>query len=122
MLAQRMSLLAWMLVIERIGWGLRERYRRPEELPLNLLRVLWRLDMRLGEFEILDLIRTGHLPRLPLPRSPPRTSPRRCRRHRGRRWHRRRQGHQYHRGSKQVVGPRRREAPGRHCGLIARRR
>jgi hypothetical protein len=38
---------AWMLVIERIGWGLRERYRRPEELPLNLLRVLWRLDMRL---------------------------------------------------------------------------
>jgi hypothetical protein len=50
-----------LLLVERIGWSLRERYRLAEELPLNLLRALWRVDANReasvhkikGNFEIL---------------------------------------------------------------------
>ena len=35
---------AWVLIRERIGWLLRERYRMPKELPPNLLTVVGELD------------------------------------------------------------------------------
>ena len=34
----------WVLIRERIGWLLRERYRIPKELPANLLTVVGELD------------------------------------------------------------------------------
>jgi hypothetical protein len=38
---------AWLLVAERIGRVLRERYRPPEELPPTLLTMLGRLHTKL---------------------------------------------------------------------------
>jgi hypothetical protein len=35
---------ALQLVMERIGWGLRERYRIPKELPVILLTLVEKLD------------------------------------------------------------------------------
>jgi hypothetical protein len=35
---------AWILIKERIGWGLRERYRVSKELPSSLLVLVWKLD------------------------------------------------------------------------------
>ena len=35
---------ALQLVMERIGWGLRERYRIPKELPAILLTLVEKLD------------------------------------------------------------------------------
>jgi hypothetical protein len=36
--------VAWLLTTERIGWGLRERYRRVEDLPPRLLLLIKKLD------------------------------------------------------------------------------
>jgi hypothetical protein len=52
---------AWPFLVEWVTRELRERYQPPEELPLNLLQVLWRLDAKTeaavhgirGNFEIL---------------------------------------------------------------------
>jgi len=35
---------AWVLTRERIGWGLRERYRIAKELPPSLLTLVRKLD------------------------------------------------------------------------------
>src|SRR5262249_25514898 len=35
---------AWLLTVERIGWGLRERYRVVEDLPSRLLLLIRKLD------------------------------------------------------------------------------
>jgi hypothetical protein len=43
---------AWVLIRERIGWLLRERYRMPKELPPNLLTVVGELDA----FEMLSAV------------------------------------------------------------------
>ena len=47
---------AWLLIKERIGWGLRERYRVPKEPPTNLLALVRKLDV----FEGNLLLRRMH--------------------------------------------------------------
>jgi hypothetical protein len=51
---------AWSLTKERIGQELQERYLVPQELPLQLLTVVWKLDAigakRAGWLSTLDAI------------------------------------------------------------------
>jgi hypothetical protein len=39
---------AWAPTRERIGWGLKERYRVSKELPPGLLALVWKLDAAEG--------------------------------------------------------------------------
>jgi hypothetical protein len=62
---------AWILIKERIGWGLRERYRVSKELPSSLLALIRKLDAVEGDLLLrrmhqAPVIRGGWPDNLPL--------------------------------------------------------
>jgi hypothetical protein len=62
---------AWLLLVERIGWGLRERYRPPEELPVSFLALVRKLDavegnLLLRRMQQAPVVRGGWPDNLPL--------------------------------------------------------
>jgi hypothetical protein len=62
---------AWILTGERIGWGLRERYRVSKELPASLLALVGKLDAIEGDLMLRRMqqapaVRGGWPENLPL--------------------------------------------------------
>jgi hypothetical protein len=62
---------AWASTIERIGWGLRERYRVTKDLPSSLLVLVRKLDavegnLLLRRMRLAPAVRGGWLDNLPL--------------------------------------------------------